>query len=76
MTQGVRIPDHIRNAILDAYEEGRTIRSIAAEFGCGISTVTQFAKDAGISRPASHPFEDLAYRGGWERDGLIWRPVA
>ena len=80
---GKRIPDDVRQQILAAYRDGELIEDIAANYGTHRNTIRRFVRQAGgptrppggIRRPKVAEREDIAYRGGWVRDGLVMRPV-
>jgi len=78
-----RIPDDVRQQIVAAYRNGDLVEDIAANYSTHRNTIRRFVRQAGvparppgnIRRPKVAEREDLAYRGGWVRDGLVMRPV-
>lgn len=77
---GPRIPDDIRQQIVTEYRDGDPVEDIAARYNASRTTVQRLVRKAGLpARPPGglqhYDREDVAYRGGWVRDGLIMRPA-
>lgn len=75
----------VRSEALDRYAAGDSLIQVARSVNVGGSTISRWARDAGINRPAGPyarrrtselPPADVAYKGEWIRDGLIMRGSA
>lgn len=69
--------------IVNDYRKGMTVAEVAEKYAMKPWKVTAMLKEAGVqmrpkgkprSTPDSADYDELAYTGGWVRDGLIMRP--
>lgn len=79
-------PSDLRDLAIELYVSGLTHLEVVERVGVSDRKVRDWIREAGVSRPRGpRPLamreaeiaaeEDIAYTGGWVRDGLVWRPA-